>query len=107
MTLRRCVVAFVALCTLSATVTYIWQSAAAQTTHIAISGKFYKFDTVAQVGQDNLASISGAPSLNDSGTLVFSGKTVATSQIEELWRRRINGSLATITSGTLTDGTNM
>lgn len=47
----------------------------AQTSPTTISGKFYKYDIIAKDGDDGVATIASAPSINDQGTVAFQGHT--------------------------------
>ena len=81
MSLRRVIALLVLLATVS--IVIVMRTSQAQSGVTVISGKFYKLDVVAAVGQQSLADIFGSSSINDKGIVSFVGTTpnVANGQI--------------------------
>jgi len=85
----------------------LFEIAEAQTSPASISGKFYKFDLVAQQGQNGINGLSNLISINDSGTVAFTGHSasVPSGFLQQIFSHKINGQVTAITTPTLPDGT--
>lgn len=71
----------------------------AQTTPTTISGKFYKFETVAEFPNSTLFPYRSNVSINDFGTVALSGRTPSSPEpYEQIFVRGFNESLRAITN---------
>ena len=71
----------------------------AQTTAPAISGKFYKFDTIADSQADSFSLYNNPVSINDNGSVAFIGrKTNGTPNVDQVFIRKITGQVTAVTN---------
>lgn len=74
MSLRR-VIGLIAAVAIVSVIIILTHTSRAQSGPTIISGKFYKMDIVAAVGQQSLVDLFGSPSINNKGIVSFVGTT--------------------------------
>lgn len=100
------IVSLVVVCLATFGIIYFANLSEAQTVPPSISGKFYKFDLVAQQGQNGIDFLSDLVSINDFGTVAFAAHPAANNNsVSQLFIRKINSQVTAITTPTLPDGT--
>ena len=93
MSLRRVITLLVLLATVS--IVIVTRVSRAQSGVTVISGEFYKLDIVAAVGQQSLADIFGASSINNKGIVSFVG-TTSTAANGEIFASNVPGPFRSI-----------
>lgn len=73
---------------------YFLETTEAQTPPPSISGRFYKFDVVAE----DLGFNPRPPTINKGGTVAFVTRASEESNFEQIFARKVNGQLTTVTS---------